>query len=206
MFIIPSTIKEVNMFSWLNFLSYAVATAATPGPNNLMSLSNAGRLGFRRAFPFNLGIWAGFTVVMLLCTAFCGALSELVPRIRMPMLAVGAAYMLYLAWKTFRSPPVTDGGGQAKSGFFSGLTLQFVNPKIYIYCLVSMEAYILPFYQGRWTALAGFALLLAFIGFVFTLCWALFGSVFKLLFSKYARATNTIMALLLVYCAVSLFL
>lgn len=206
MFIIPSTIKEVNMFSWLNFLSYAVATAATPGPNNLMSLSNAGRLGFRRAFPFNLGIWAGFTVVMLLCTAFCGALSELVPRIRMPMLAVGAAYMLYLAWKTFRSPPVTDGGGQAKSGFFSGLTLQFVNPKIYIYCLVSMEAYILPSYQGRWTALAGFALLLAFIGFVFTLCWALFGSVFKLLFSKYARATNTIMALLLVYCAVSLFL
>ena len=51
-----------------------------------------------------------------------------------------------------------------------------------------------------------YALLLAFIGFIFTLCWARFGSVCKLLFSKYARATNTIMALLLVYCAVSLFL
>ena len=44
------------MFSWINFLSYAVVTAVTPGPNNLMSLSNAGRLGFRRALPFNLGI------------------------------------------------------------------------------------------------------------------------------------------------------
>ena len=54
------------MFSWLDFLSYAVVTAVTPGPNNLMSLSNAGRLGFRRAFPFNLGIWAGFAIVMLL--------------------------------------------------------------------------------------------------------------------------------------------
>ena len=50
-----------------------------------------------------------------------------------------------------------------------------------------------------------FALLLAFIGFLFTLCWALFGSLFQLLFSKYARITNTLMALLLVYCAVSLF-
>ena len=28
----------------------------------------------------------------------------------------------------------------------SGLFLQFINPKIYIYCIMSMEAYILPFY------------------------------------------------------------
>ncbi|HIS45355.1 MAG TPA: LysE family transporter [Candidatus Scatomorpha merdigallinarum] len=194
------------MFNWLNFLSYAVVTAVTPGPNNLMSMSNAGRLGFKRAFPFNLGIWAGFTVVMLLCTFFCGALSDLIPKIRTPMLVVGAAYMLYLAWKTFKSPPVTEGEEHTRSGFLSGLALQFVNPKIYIYCIVSMEAYILPYYQGDWLALVLFAMLLAFIGFVFTLCWSLFGSAFKLLFSKYARATNTVMALLLVYCAVSLFL
>ncbi len=45
------------MFPWYSFLTYAVITAATPGPNNVMSMSNAGRLGFRRALPFNLGIW-----------------------------------------------------------------------------------------------------------------------------------------------------
>ena len=33
------------MFSWVNFLSYAIVTAVTPGPNNIMSMSNAGRLG-----------------------------------------------------------------------------------------------------------------------------------------------------------------
>ena len=92
--------------SWLHFLSYAVVTAVTPGPNNIMSMSNAGRLGFRRSFPFNLGIWAGFSLVMLLCTLFCGTLSSLIPKIKMPMLFIGAAYMLWLAWKTFRSPPL----------------------------------------------------------------------------------------------------
>ena len=56
-----------KMFPWLPFLTYAVITAATPGPNNLMSMSNGGRLGFRRALPFNFGIWAGFSAVMLLC-------------------------------------------------------------------------------------------------------------------------------------------
>lgn len=193
------------MFSWLNFLSYAVVTAATPGPNNIMSMSNAGRLGFRKSFPFNLGIWAGFSVVMLVCTFFCNMLSEIIPKIKTPMLIIGAIYMLWLAWKTVKSSSVIE-EKQSKSSFLSGALLQFINPKIYIYCIVSMEAYILPYYQGEWLTLIFFALLLAFIGFVFSLCWALFGSVFKLLFSKYAKVTNLIMAGLLVYCAISLFL
>ena len=193
------------MFHWVSFLTYAVVTAVTPGSNTLMSMSNGGRLGFRRALPFNFGIWAGFTVVMLLCTALCGALSALIPRIRLPMLVLGAAYMLHLAWKTWRSGPLS-GGQSGGDGFWSGLLLQFINPKIYLYGILSMEAYVLPYYEDRPVILFLFALLLAFIGFVFTLCWSAFGSVFRRLFSQYARIVNTIMALLLVYCAVSLFL
>ena len=193
------------MFPWYSFLTYAVITAATPGPNNIMSMSNAGRLGFRRALPFNLGIWVGFTIVMVLCTLFCTALSVLIPAIRLPMLVLGAAYMLYLAWGTFRSSDVIQ-EDHSREGFLSGLLLQFINPKIYLYGVMSMEAYILPYYGGQPAVLLFFALLLAFIGFVFTLAWAAFGSVFRLLFSRHARAVNTVMALLLVYCAVSLFL
>ena len=192
------------MFSWINFLTYAVITAVTPGPNNIMSMSNAGRLGFKRSLPFNIGIWAGFSIVMLVCTFFCSTLSGVLPKLKLPMLIIGALYMLWLAWKTFKSPSEIK-EDHTRGGFLSGLLLQFINPKIYIYGIVSMEAYILPFYQGMRGDLIFFALLLAFIGFAFTLCWALFGSVFKLLFSKYARITNTVMALLLVYCAVSLF-
>jgi cysteine/O-acetylserine efflux protein len=192
------------MFSWVNFMTYAIITAVTPGPNNIMSMSNAGQQGFKKSLPFNMGIWIGFSIVMLVCTFFCNTLSGIIPKIKLPMLIIGALYMLWLAWKTFRSSSEIK-EDHSRSGLLSGLLLQFINPKIYIYCIVSMEAYILPFYQGEWSELIFFALLLAFIGFVFTLCWALFGSVFKLLFSKYAKVTNTVMALLLVYCAASLF-
>lgn len=192
------------MFNWVSFLTYAVVTAVTPGPNNIMSMSNGSRKGFRGAIPFNLGIWVGFSAVMLICTAFCSMISSLIPKIKLPMLIVGAAYMLYLAWETFRSSDSIE-EDHSRDGFLSGLLLQFINPKIYIYCIMSMEAYILPFYNGNYPALFGFAMLLAFIGFVFTLCWSAFGSVFKRLFSKHAKLMNTIMALLLVYCAVSLF-
>ena len=170
------------MFPWFSFLTYAVVTAVTPGPNNLMSMSNGSRKGFRGALPFNFGILAGFTVLVL-----------------------GALYMLYLAWETFRSTGELESQA-AREGFLSGLLLQFINPKIYLYCILSMEAYILPYFQDRPLILLGFALLLAFIGFLFTLAWSAFGSVFQRLFSRHARLVNTIMALLLVYCAVSLFL
>ena len=192
------------MFNWLAFLTYAFITAATPGPNNIMSMSNGGRLGFRGARPFNFGIWAGFSAVMLLCTAFCITLTNLIPAVKTPMLIAGAAYMLHLAWGTFRSSGVID-DDHSRSGFYAGMLLQFINLKIYIYGIMSMQAYILPFYAGEPLTLALFALLLAFIGFAFTLCWSAFGSAFRLLFSRHTKTVNTIMALLLVYCAASLF-
>ena len=193
------------MFPWFSFLTYAVITAATPGPNNIMSMSNGVRKGFRGALPFNLGILTGFTMVMVLCTLFCSLLSTLIPKIKTPMLILGAAYMLYLAWEIFRSSGLIE-EDHSKSGFLSGLLLQFINPKIYIYCIMSMEAYILPLYSGQPLTLLVFDLLLSFIGFVFTIAWTVFGSVFQTLFSRHARVVNTILALLLVYCAVSLFL
>ena len=192
------------MFNWLAFLTYAFITAATPGPNNIMSMSNGGRLGFRGALPFNFGIWAGFSAVMLLCTAFCTTLTNLIPAVKTPMLIAGAAYMLHLAWGTFRNSGVID-EDHSRSGFYAGMLLQFINPKIYIYGIMSMQAYILPFYAGEPLTLALFSLLLAFIGFAFTLCWSAFGSAFRLLFSRHTKTVNTIMALLLVYCAASLF-
>ncbi len=193
------------MFGWVQFISYVVVTAATPGPNNIMSMSNASRLGFKKSFPFNLGIWLGFSVVMLACTVFCSTLSAVIPKIKYPMLIVGAAYMLWLAWVTFKSSGDIK-EDHSRSGFLAGVLLQFVNPKIYIYGIVSMQAYILPVYQGQWPQLVFFALLLAFTGFMFTLLWALFGSAFRALFSRYAKVTNTVMALLLVWCAAALFL
>ena len=191
--------------NWMSFLTYALITAFTPGPNNIMSLSNATRLGMRRTLPFNFGVLAGFTTVLLLCTALSTTVYSLLPAIETPMRFIGAAYLLYLAWKTLTSTGIHE-AGSLKTGFWTAFALQFINPKGFIYAIVSLETFILPTYHGQPLILAALAVMLAFFGFVSTLCWAGFGSVFKLLFSKYRKATNAVMALLLVYCAVSLFL
>lgn len=43
-------------------------------------------------------------------------------------------------------------------------------------------------------------------GFLCTLLWALFGAVFEKFFKKYSKIVNAVMALLLVYCAVTMVL
>ena len=88
------------MFSWFSFLTYAIVTAVTPAPITLCLCLTQAEKGFHRALPFNLGIWAGFSIVMILRTIFCSMLSALIPKIKMPMLVIGAVYMLYLAWET----------------------------------------------------------------------------------------------------------
>ena len=53
------------------------------------------------------------------------------------LLVIGALYMLRLAWKTLKSSSVIE-ESHSRSSFLSGAFLQFVNPKIYIYRIVTM--------------------------------------------------------------------
>lgn len=193
------------MFHLYDFLIYCFITAYTPGANNLLSMSNAARLGFRRSVRFNLGILAGFTVIMALCTVFSAALYTLLPRVKLVMQVLGGAYMLYLAWKVWKSAADLKAEGGREARFMSGMLLQFANPKIYIYAITAMSLYILPVYQSPW-ALAGFTVLLALIGASGSFVWALCGAAFCHFFARHTKTVNLIMALLLVYCAVSLFL
>ena len=91
--------------NWPAFCSYVLLTAITPGPNTIMSMSNAAKYGFKRAFPFNVGVLLGFLVVMGLCAAFSSLLYEFIPSVKPYMLVLGAAYILYLAWSIWRDKP-----------------------------------------------------------------------------------------------------
>ncbi len=192
------------MFHLYDFLIYCFITAYTPGANNLLSMSNAIRLGFRRSVRFNFGILAGFAIVMSVCTAFSATLYLFLPKIKIVMQGLGAAYMLYLAWKVWKSSSQLSAEGGKEASFLSGMILQFANPKIYIYAITAMTLYILPVCRSG-AALAGFTVILSLIGASGSFVWALFGAAFCKFFSKHMRLVNTIMALLLVYCAIALF-
>ncbi len=193
------------MFPITDFFIYCFITAYTPGANNLLSMSNAARLGFKKSFKFNLGITAGFFIVMSVCTLFSSVLYSALPKIKFFMQILGAAYMLYLAWKIWKSHSDLEIENEKTASFFTGMVLQFMNPKIYIYAITTMSLYILPVYHSA-ISLIGFTFVLTVIGASGSFVWALFGSIFCKFFARHTKAVNLIMAVLLVYCAISLFL
>lgn len=192
------------MFPVSDFLIYCFITAYTPGANNLLSMSNAARLGFRRSYRFNLGITAGFFIVMSLCAAFSSALYTALPKVKIFMQLAGAAYMAYLAWKVWKTSSDLETENNNEASFLAGMVLQFMNPKIYIYAITAMSLYILPVFHST-AALICFTIILTVIGASGTYVWALFGSAFCKFFARHTQAVNCVMALLLLYCAVSLF-
>ena len=78
--------------------------------------------------------------------------------------------------------------------------LQFLNIKILMLGIAFYSGYILPygFHPGH---IVAFALVMALCAGTGNLIWATLGSLLFPLYSKYARAINTVMALLLVWCA-----
>lgn len=186
------------------FVSYVIITIFTPGPNVIMSMSNAAKYGIKKSLPFNVGVFIGFIIIMLLSSIFGIALYHFIPSIKPVMTYIGALYILYLAWKIYKSKPYSEEEGNTTTSIVSGLLLQFVNPKVIIFCITTVTTFIIPYYNST-ISLVLFSIGIALTSFVATLCWALFGSVFKKILVKRDRLVNTVMALLLVYCAVSLF-
>lgn len=187
------------------FLSYVFVTTFTPGPNNIMSMSNASKYGFKRSINFNLGVFAGFVIIIALCSAFSLGLYSYIPAIKPVMTLVGAIYILWLAWKTLKSKPSDAEDLSDYNGFREGLLLQFVNPKVILYSITTVSTFILPYYNSPIILLI-FSIFLAFIGFISTCCWALFGALFQKFMVQHDRLVNIVMSSLLVYCAISLFL
>lgn len=192
------------MFSFSGLLVYAVVTAYTPGPNTILSLRHAAERGLSGSFPFHFGVLGGMSLIMLGCAACGGLLAAAAPGWEPVLRAVGAGYMAWLAWTLIRSPVSGSDRTSGRATFLSGALLQFVNPKIYIYGVTALSAYVLPHFRHP-AALAGFALFLALVGFSGTVCWAVCGSTLRRVLDRHARRVNVVTALLLLGCAASLY-
>ncbi|WP_368296933.1 LysE family transporter [Cytobacillus firmus] len=187
--------------SLLSFFLYVFVTSFTPGPNNIMAMVFANRFGLRNTIRFCLGVSAGFFVIMILCSYFNLLLHQYIPRVQLIMTIIGVIYMLFLAFKIMTSKSDDPNHKDGKhNGFLIGMLLQFINPKGILYGVTVISTFILPYHTSH-ASLIFFSILLAFVGFLSTFCWSVFGSIFQSFLAKYRNQFNVIMALLLVYSA-----
>ena len=117
------------MFALADFLIYCFVCAYTPGANNILSMTYASKLGFRRSFRFNYGVTIGFLIVMSGCVIFSSTLYTLLPKVKIVLQIAGGGYMLYLAWHIWKSSENLETSEKKEATVLSGILLQFINPR-----------------------------------------------------------------------------
>ena len=199
--------QEELMFNWFAFFSYIIVSCITPGPNNLMCMANGTNFGFKKSLKFCFGVTTGFALI-LLCAIVCNFfIYSYIPVILKVMTPIGALYILWLAWTIWRDKPKDKKESKLHldtTAFHVGIILQFVNPKGLLYGMTLITNFVFPYDRS----FGMFALTLVINWFVVlfsNICWLLFGSIFQRFFEEYKKILNAVMALLLVYCALSLF-
>lgn len=180
--------------------SFAFVMAFTPGPNNVMLTASAVNFGFGPSIPHMLGVTLGFVFLVAASGAGLGTLLVAAPSVQTVLKVVGAAYMLWLAWKVANAGASGDGGGTNTRPltFLQAAAFQWVNPKGVVIALGAIALYVSP---AR--PVADLLILLAVFGVVTlasTVCWSLFGAALgrALRDRRRARIFNVCMALLLV--------
>ncbi|MCE3262757.1 MAG: lysine transporter LysE [Pseudoduganella sp.] len=117
------------------FVPACFALNMAPGPNNLLSVSNATRYGFRRSCLAGAGRLLAFAGMIALASAGLAAVLHTSELLFYGIKTAGAAYLFYLAWQLWRAQPGTgaDDGGAPAVGWWPLARQEFLvaagNPK-----------------------------------------------------------------------------
>ncbi len=185
------------------FAIFVVVTTFTPGPNNITSLSFCLNQGYRKSVQYMLGIICGLYVVQLsIATALFYVSSTTIAEAIGWMKYIGAAYIIYLAYKTLRMNIEWRDSDMSHSHFLDGFLFQAINPKVYFFTTTILTTFI-NYEQATLPRLALLALALSGLTFVAVSTWGLVGALIKQLFANplYTRIIGVVMSLSLLYTA-----
>ena len=176
----------------------------SPGPANIYALACVLKYGRSRALKMWRGELVGFSIavsILALLTHFLGeVLGEYVGLLKY----LGAAYLLWLAWRMYHRAGV-PGNTARDCSFTSGMIVQLTNAKMMLFDLTAFSVYVLP-YSNKLSDLFIVSALLLIAGPGGNLVWLLAGAYLRQFFVSYIKQINVVMALLLALCAIYILL
>ena len=108
---------------------YALVMGITPGPNNLMLAASGMNFGLRRSLPHILGVLLGFTALATGAALGLGAIYLAAPDLQRLSRYLGAAFLLYFAWRIAQAGRAEAAVPRAPFRFHEAALFQVINPK-----------------------------------------------------------------------------
>ena len=124
------------------FLLFAVAAAGTPGPSNVLLTATGANVGVLRGLPSLLGVTIGMGVMMFVVAFGLGSVVLANPAVLRALNWIGAAFLLWLAWKIATAGRGDAAAGRKPVGFIGAAAFQWINPKSWLVCASAAGAYL----------------------------------------------------------------
>ena len=124
----------------LTFFAASLLLGIAPGPDNIFVLTQSAVSGVRAGLVTTLGLVTGLCVHTTAVALGVAAIFQTSPLAFTILKCAGAAYLLYLAWMSFRAGALlahTPGGGAAFPGYAAlyrrGIVMNVTNPKVTLF-------------------------------------------------------------------------
>ena len=193
----------------VEFLIYAFAVAATPGPNNILIASITLRTArSHSAWREILGVSTGFAALLVLCAGLSTSFLHEDGLFIRVLAVLGGIYLIYLSWGLWRDPGEikVEGRNRSRPGYLKMLSLQALNPKAWLMA-VGTTALFLPRFGNSWEGFISLLALFTIVNLSSNLLWAVLGGAggraLRSLAPGALRGVNRFLAILLVVIAVS---
>lgn len=139
----------IPLDSLLVFFSASLLLALAPGPDNIFVLTQSALRGAFAGFVITLGLCTGLLVHTSAVAFGVAAIFKTSALAFAVLKYIGAGYLLYMAWKAFRSSPTdlaaeTHGERALSLLYQRGIIMNITNPKVSIFFLAFLPQFADP--------------------------------------------------------------
>ncbi|MGG5839769.1 LysE family translocator [Huaxiibacter chinensis] len=168
--------------SIIPFLLFAFVASITPGPTNILVLTNSQHFGVKNTLPAVLGACIAASAIVLISGAGAGEVLRQYPLLRQMMSGAGVLWLSVMSWQLFHAPAASlTSKKPPRFTARAAALLQIVNPKTWMMALAVVSVFA-PVSEHALRDVALMATWFLAISVVCLMCWAWLGRAVNRLF------------------------
>ncbi|MBL5922919.1 LysE family translocator [Lelliottia amnigena] len=157
------------------FLLFAFVASITPGPTNILILTNSQHVGVIKTVPAILGGCVAASLIVLISGAGAGEILRQYPLARQVMSWAGVLWLSWMSWQLFSAPAANlSTGSHRRFTARAAALLQVLNPKTWMMALAVVSLFA-PAGANALHDVALMALWFLMISMACLMCWAWLG-------------------------------
>ncbi len=188
---------------FLPLVLFGIATAFTPGPNNIMSSYSGFNFGFKKTIPLMLGVAFGWTTMLTLMSSGLIIIFQKYIFLQNVIKILGTIFLIYLAYKIAFSSVNSSDNIKKPVTFFDTFLFQFINPKGVMVAMIAVSTFIDV--QNNYLRDALIVIITYFFMAVFSVSsWCLLGKYLRNFATSetFIKKFNYTMSFLLIVCVI----